>query len=239
MKKLFLLFRSLPPLFTSLYFLSVVLMNILAGKELVNLPYLVLDCGYLLSWLPFLFMDMMCKHYGPKAAAEVAIAALIVNLLCCILFKLVALAPGHWSAYYAAGEEYSLVVDSSLNSSIAGTWYILMGSFVAMFLASITNSAVFSFLTRFTNTDGFGSFAIRSYISTAVGQFVDNMTFTSIVSHVIFGWSWNQVLICASLATIIELIFEIIFSPISYKFCILWRRHGIGKPYLDSCKISQ
>lgn len=232
-KNLALLFRSLPPIFTALYFLSVVLMNLLAGKELLNLPYLALDCGFLLSWVSFLFMDMMCKYYGPREAAEVAVVALIVNLFCCILFRFVSVVPGHWSEYYNVAEEYSEAVDMSLNRAIGGSWYVLMGSTVAMFLSSVTNSSVFAFVSRFTRGDGFASFAIRSYVSTTVGQFVDNLTFTAIVSHVIFGWSWTQVWICALLSAFLETAFEIIFSPLSYKVCLMWKRMGIGKPYID------
>ena len=59
------LLRSIPAPTVSTFILSVVLMNLLANKELVSLPWLALDCGFTLSWVSFLCMDMICKRFGP------------------------------------------------------------------------------------------------------------------------------------------------------------------------------
>ena len=39
------LLRSIPAATVSLFFVSVIMMNLLANKELISLPYLALDCG--------------------------------------------------------------------------------------------------------------------------------------------------------------------------------------------------
>ena len=40
------LLRSIPAATVSLFFVSVIMMNLLANKELISLPYLALDCGF-------------------------------------------------------------------------------------------------------------------------------------------------------------------------------------------------
>ena len=39
------LLRSIPSATVSLFIVSVIMMNLLANKELISLPYLALDCG--------------------------------------------------------------------------------------------------------------------------------------------------------------------------------------------------
>ena len=64
------LLRNIPALTMVFFVLSVVLMNVFAGKELLNVKYLALDCGFLLSWMSFLCMDMLTKRFGAKAAIK-------------------------------------------------------------------------------------------------------------------------------------------------------------------------
>lgn len=71
------LMRSIPAPTVTCFVLSVVLMNLLANKELVSLPWLALDCGFTLSWVSFLCQDMICKRFGPKASVKVSILALL------------------------------------------------------------------------------------------------------------------------------------------------------------------
>ena len=58
------LLRNAPTVTMIFFTLSVVLMNIFASKELLNIEYLALDCGFLLSWMSFLCMDMLTKRFG-------------------------------------------------------------------------------------------------------------------------------------------------------------------------------
>ena len=58
------LLRSIPAATVSLFFVSVIIMNLLANKELISLPYLALDCGFVVSWVSFLCQDMICKRFG-------------------------------------------------------------------------------------------------------------------------------------------------------------------------------
>ena len=49
-----------------------------------------------------------------------------------------------------------------------------------------------------------------------IGQFVDNLVFAFMVSFVFFAWTPLQCVTCALTGAIVELLFEIIFSPLGY-----------------------
>ena len=126
-----LLLRNVPSTNVTLFVLSVVLMNLLANKELVSLPYLALDCGITLSWVSFLCMDMITKRFGAKASIKISVFALACNLAVVALLWLVSLAPGHWGAYYSSG---LAPVDAGLNATFGGSWYVVLGSSISMLL---------------------------------------------------------------------------------------------------------
>ena len=74
---------------------------------------------------------------------------------------------------------------------------------------------------------------MRTYISTAIGQFVDNLVFALIVSHTFFGWSLLQCITCAITGAIVELLLEVIFSPVGYRVCKQWEKEHVGQNYID------
>lgn len=224
-----LLLRSIPSLVVSLFIVSVIVMNLLANKELFSTPYLALDCGFTVSWVSFLCMDMICKHYGGKPAAKISILALAVNLAVCLLFNLVSRTPGMWGEYYSTE---SMDVNNALNATFGGSWYVVLGSSTAMLVSGICNSIINMFVARHFTQDNFVSFALRSYISTGIAQFVDNMVFALMVSYVFFGWSMTQVVTCSLTGAIAELLFEVVFSPIGYRVTMEWKAEHVGAEYL-------
>lgn len=234
---LFFLLRSIPSLVVSFFILSVVCMNLLANKELFSTPYLALDCGFTLSWFSFLCMDMICKRFGAKAAMKVSIVAMVVNLCTCALFNLLSRTPGMWGEFYSyadANAEFANVANAALNATFGGSWYVVLGSALAMMSSSAVNSFVNFGLSKIVGSAGFRSFAIRSYISTAVAQFVDNFIFAMVVSHVFFGWTMTQVVVCSFTGAVMELLCEIVFSPLGYKMVCNWEKHKVGAVYLRS-----
>ena len=86
----FILLRSVPPVSLTLFVLAVTAMNLLANKS-INLPvdWLALDCGIIVSWAAFLTMDVLTKHFGPKAACELSIFAMVINLAVCLIFFII------------------------------------------------------------------------------------------------------------------------------------------------------
>ncbi len=232
-----LLLRNIPSLVVSLFVLSVVCMNLLANKELVSFRYLALDCGFTLSWISFLCMDMICKRFGAKAAVKISLLALFVNLCAFFLFHLMSHTPGMWGEFYSYADsslEMAQVANNAINATFGGTWYVVFGSAVAMLVSSFVNSATNHWISRRTASRNFKNFAIRSYPSTMIAQFVDNLLFACIVSHIFFGWTMTQVLVCSLTGAVMELLCEVVFSPIGYRICRAWEADGVGKEYLLS-----
>ncbi|WP_321972276.1 VUT family protein [Paratractidigestivibacter sp.] len=224
------LLRSVPASTVTVFVVSVILMNLLANKELVSFPYLALDCGFTLSWIAFLCQDMICKRFGPKASVKMSILALGCNLAVSLLFWLVSLAPGMWGAYYDTG---LTEVNSALNATIGGSWYVVLGSSAAMLCSSFVNSHVNQFIGHLTDDGSFAKFALRSYVSTGIGQFVDNLVFALIVSYNFFGWTPVQVITCSITGALAELACEILLSPVGFRVASGWEREGVGEAYVQ------
>ena len=224
------LLRSIPASTVTLFIVSVIMMNLLANKELISLPWLALDCGFAVSWVSFLCMDMVCKRFGARASIMVSVMALGVNLAVSLVFWLLTLTPGMWGAYYDTG---LLEVNDALNATIGGTWYVVLGSSCAMLTSSVVNSLLNQAIGRLEHKNTFGAFALRSYVSTGIAQFVDNLVFAIIVSHTFFGWTWLQVLTCSLTGAAAELLCEVFLSPVGYRVVRGWERENVGELYLQ------
>lgn len=230
------LLRSVPALFLAVFAISVVLMNLLANKS-INLPWdwLALDCGIIVSWITFLCMDIATKHFGARAATMLSITAVFINLFACLIFFLASLIPGMWGEAYVEGSESVIVY--ALDHTFGGTWYVLAGSTIAFIISAIINNLLNAAIGRVfrRDPDGFGAYACRSYVSTAVGQFTDNLIFALLVSHFFFGWTLLQCITCAITGMIVELLCEVVFSPIGYKVSRRWKRDQVGEKYFRLC----
>ena len=224
------LLRSIPASTVTLFIVSVIMMNLLANKELISLPWLALDCGFAVSWVSFLCMDMICKRLGARASLMVSVMALGINLGVSLVFWLLTLTPGRWGAYYDTG---LLEVNDALNATVGGTWYVVLGSSCAMLTSSVVNSLLNQAIGRLEHKNTFGAFALRSYVSTGIAQFVDNLVFAIIVSHTFFGWTWLQVLTCSLTGAVAELLCEVVLSPVGYRVVRGWERENVGTLYLQ------
>ena len=211
------LIRSVPPLLFSLLVLSVVGMNLLANKSIdTGVDWLALDCGILFSWLTFLSMDVLTHNYGPKTATVLSLAALGLNLLMALIFFLASRVPGVWGESFVDGSE--TVINTALDRTFGGTWYVILGSSMAFAAsAALNNFLNYGIGTLLRKNESFGSFALRSYISTFLAQFADNLIFALIVSRNFFGWTTLQCFTCALTGAILELLFEVVFSPLGYR----------------------
>lgn len=229
--------QALPPWIMTIYVLSVVMMNLLANKSL-NIPirWLALDAGIIVSWVCFLVMDIVVRIFGPKATTELSIFAIMINLVVALLFFVAASIKGSWGESFAVTD--SSIVNTALDNTLKGTWYVLLGSTVAFIASSIVNN-VLNWgigLVLKNNTNKFLTYATRSYVSTMAGQFVDNLVFALIVSLNFFGWTFTQCLACSAAGAIVELLCEVAFSPIGYRISQKWEKQNINKQYVELVK---
>ena len=224
------LLRCIPATVVTLFVVSVICMNLLANKTLVQNRFIALDGGILISWLSFMCMDIITKYFGPKASNKIAILASAINVLTCGIFYISSAIPSNANDY------------SALDSILGGTWFILLGSTIAFLASAVINNFLNWTITEAfkKNKDGKLAYATATYISTFVGQFLDNLIF-SIIVYVVFapifwdGFCWTivQCIACALTGAVAELIMEIAFSPIGYEVITRWKKEKVGKEYLD------
>ena len=224
------LLRSIPAAVVTLFVVSVICMNLLANKTLLQLDWIALDGGILISWLSFMCMDVITKHFGPAASNRISVLAACINLLTCLIFFIVSVIPSNAGDY------------SVFDRIFGGTWFILLGSTVAFLASAVINNMLnFTIGRAFKkNPDGGLAYAMRTYVSTFIGQFLDNFIFSLIVfvgfAPVFwdgFHWTVLQCAMCALTGAVAELIMEIVFSPIGYKILAKWKKNAVGKEYLE------
>ena len=225
-----LLLRSIPSVAVALFVLSVIMMNLLANKTIYQKDYLAIDGGILVSWLSFMSMDIVTKHFGPKASTRLSVFAMLVNLLTCLIFWIVSIIPSNADDYTA------------FNSIIGGTWFILLSSTIAFISSAIINNILnYSIGKMFKNNpDGRVAFITRSYVSTFVGQFFDNLIFAMLTFMVFapifwdgFSWTFVQCITCSLIGAGLELVMEIFFSPFGYRVTKNWKKNNIGHEYFE------
>ena len=170
-EKTAILLRCIPATVVTLFVVSVICMNLLANKTLFQNDIIALDGGILISWLSFMCMDIITKHFGPEASNRISILATGINLLTCLIFFVASVIPSNANDYSAFDEIFG------------GTWFILLGSTVAFLSSAVINNRLNWMIGRAFKKDPDGklAYAMRTYVSTFIGQFLDNFIFSVIV----------------------------------------------------------
>ena len=229
-EELSILLKSIPAITVTLFVVSVICMNLLANKTLFQNEWIALDGGILISWLSFMCMDILTKHFGPKASNMISVLAVMINLLTCLIFFVASSIPSNANDY------------SAFDGIFGGTWFILVGSTIAFIASAIINNTLNFMIGRAfrKNPDGKLAYCMQTYISTFIGQFLDNFIFSLIVFVGFapifwegFHWSPLQCFMCALTGAAAELLMEICFSPIGYRIVSRWKAENVGKKYLD------
>ena len=224
------LLKSIPSIIVTLFVVSVICMNLLANKTLYQNEWIALDGGILISWLSFMCMDIITKHFGPKASNSISLLAVMINLLTCLIFFTASVIPSNANDY------------SAFDGIFGGTWFILLGSTVAFLASAVINNMLNFMIGRAfrRKPDGKLAYCMQTYISTFIGQFLDNFIFSLIVFVGFapifwdgFRWSVLQCFSCALTGAVAELLMEICFSPIGYRIVSKWRAGNVGKDYLE------
>lgn len=214
------LFRCIPIVPVIIFIVSVIAMNLMASKLIVNTSWLSLDAGIVVSWISFLTMDMLVKRFGPRAAIKVNLLAVFVNIIVMLLFTAAAFIPGDWAL-----NDYSTGIN----------WWIIGASTAAFIVSGVVNSILAWAIRKMfkKNQNGVACYITSSYISTMVGQFVDNLVFAFIFTFWFGGLTVLAMFMFAVTGAVVELICEIIFSPIGYRVSENWRKQDIGKEYIE------
>lgn len=228
-----LLLNNIPTMVTVSYMMGIVFMNLMANKIIFTTGnFGAADGGLLLSWIPFLFGDIITKRYGAKAAIMLNNLSALVNVICVIFFHIVTLFPGN-------GEDFS-----AFNQVFGCVWFILLGSTIANIFSGIANSFINMLIGRAMrgNKHEKLEYYLRSYVSTVFGQWFDNFLFALIVFHIFapiywgWGFTFQFCITTGFLGAIMELGMECIFGPVGYRILKRWEEKGIGNEWIEKHK---
>lgn len=224
------LFKCLPAWPFAILCAALIAMNFLANKIIVTETWLTIDAGIIVSWVSFLAGDTLVKRFGAKAAIKINIAAICVQLVAILLLTIGATIP--WAKSSDPVDGFDTIFGASLWPLAAGT-----GAFI---LAIVFDSFFSKFiLTRFKNRTSFRAYAVASYGSTFVGQFLDNLLFALFFTMWLPGVVTSSIWLMALVGAVLELLCQLVFSPLGYKIASNWRKNGVGKEYIALVKEAQ
>ena len=224
-----LLLDSVPALVTTIFVLTTVLMNFMAGKIIFTVAGSVFTGGFLLSAMPFLCMDAVTKRFGAKASIMLNVLSAIGNLFAVVMLAIVAAIP--------TADDYS-----QFNYIFGGVWFIALSSTLAFVLSGVANSILNAAIgSIFKNKTSALEFYSRSYISTFIGQAIDNFLFIfltyAVFAPIFWGTTPVSALSCLGTAIIggfIELLAEVVLSPVAFRIVKRWERDKVGQAYIDA-----
>ena len=217
----------MPKWVTILLIVTVISMNLLSNITILSLPWLALTAGITVSWLVFLLMDITTKHFGAKPATILSIIAIIANTIFCLVCFVIS----------------KIGTYPKLDMILGGQWSILLASTTAYVVSAITNNYLNAMIGSMfkNNPDSKLAYITRTYISTFIGQFVDNFLFVVLAfvvlplipSAIQVHWTILQCVGCSLSCAFLEFLCEAIFSPLGYKISQKWKKENIGATYIE------
>lgn len=226
-----LLLNNVPTLVTTTFVLSTVIMNIMAGKLIFTVGNVSFTGGFLLSAIPFLCMDCTAKRFGARAAIMLNILSAVGNIFAVVMFAIVAAIP-------TPNQDYT-----AFNSIVGGVWFISVSSIIAFVASGVANSLINSAIGKLFNKTSAVEFYSRSFVSTFIGQAIDNFLFLFLTYTVFAPKVWGlgpmTVLTCfvtAVIGGIIELLVEVVLGPCGFAIVKSWEKDEVGKQYIEAHK---
>ena len=168
-----LLLDNVPALVTVFFVISTVIMNLAASKIIFNAMNVAVTGGFILSWAPFLAMDTVTKRFGARASIMLNILSAVFNVFTVIFLWIVAAIPTE-TPY------------PEFNYIFSGVWFIVVSSTLAFVISGVVNSLLNAAIGKLFKKTSLIEFIARSYVSTFVGQAIDNFLFIAGV-YVLFA----------------------------------------------------
>lgn len=232
-------FKKVPSWLIAVSSVAVVLMNLVANKGLLNLSWIALDAGFLVSWVMFLCMDIATQKYGGKASFAVTVFNVGVALASSLLLLIIAKLPPEWGGGWFFGAQSEGALNTVIGNSILVVLVSLLAYVVASGIDILSNITIGKWMRNskaFKNEDGkrtvkgFFVYFTRAYTSTFLSQFVDNLVFQFIAYNFLFSWFYGgvpgaalgsveaqlSILMGAFTGAVAELLLELLFAPIGY-----------------------
>ena len=183
-----------------IYCAGIIIQNILATKN-IDITIFTVTTGILVSPLVFIIQDIQTEIFGYKKAKKMIILGYLMNFIAIMLYTFSISIPS--SSTYTNQEAFTTILGTTPRIAIA--------SFIAYMIGALINSKVMEKLKNKHEKNLF----FRAISSTVVGQFIDNMLFAVIA---FIGILPTQAIISMIVGgTLFEIIYEIIFYPITKK----------------------
>lgn len=186
----------------SFYSVAIVMKNIMATKTFRIGPVQA-PTAYVFEPITFIAQDVETETKGYQSAKSMIILGFILNLIVALAGQIAIWLPN------ASGD----VVQSAFEVVLGNMPRIFIASLTAYLIGGTLNSKIMDKLKKREDNSLF----FRAIVSTIIGQFADNIIFTSLAFIGVMPYS--QILIMALSMTLLETLFEIIFYPIT-KFTI-------------------
>ena len=192
--------NKLLPILFGVYCASLMIQNVLATKT-IDIAVFTVTTGVLVSPFVFIVQDVTSELYGYEKAKRMIMVSFAMNFLAAILYQFAILLPP--SVSFANQDGFASVLGSTLRITCA--------SFAAYLAGSLINTKVMVMLKeRYKD-----SLFVRAISSTVVGQLVDNAIFS--FGAFAFVLPFPVILSMVIGATIFEVLYEIIFYPVTKK----------------------
>lgn len=195
------------PILFGIYCASLMIQNVLATKT-VDLAMFSVTTGILISPLVFIIQDISSELFGYKQTKRMILLSFAMNFIAAILFQVAILLPP--SAAFFNQEAFATVLGSTLRITCA--------SFVAYITGSLINTKIMVALKQKHPKN----FFIRAITSTFAGQLCDNAIFA--FGAFLFVLPVDVILSIVVGGTLFEVIYEIIFYPITKKLVTVLNR---------------
>lgn len=202
--------NKLIPVLFGMYCAALMIQNVLATKT-IDVAIFSVTTGVLVSPLVFIIQDVSSELFGFEQTKKMILLSFAMNFIAALLFQLAIILPP--SASFANQEGFAAVLGSTLRITCA--------SFVAYVTGSLINSKI---MVALKNRHGKSLF-VRAITSTLAGQFCDNAIF--VVGAFAFVLPVPVIISMIVGATLFEVIYEIIFYPVTKKaVTVLGRKIG-------------
>jgi len=179
-----------------------------AKQTTIDLPSLgptTFGAGVLFFPISYIFGDVLTEVYGYGRDRRVVWAGFgVLAFASFMAWVVISLPP--------AGSEFMKTYQPSLESVFGNSWRIALGSMIAFWAGSFSNSYVLAKMKLWTSGRWLWT---RTIGSTLVGELVDSLLFYSIAFYGI--WASADVFQIAINQYILKTLWEVVMTPVTYK----------------------
>jgi uncharacterized integral membrane protein (TIGR00697 family) len=179
-----------------------------AKQTTIDLPLLgptTFGAGVLFFPISYIFGDILTEVYGYGRDRRVVWAGFGALVFASFMAWVVISLP-------PAGSDFMKLYQPSLEAVFGNSWRIALGSMIAFWAGSFSNSYVLAKMKLWTSGRWLWT---RTIGSTLVGELVDSLLFYSIAFYGI--WATTDVLQIAINQYILKTLWEVIMTPVTYK----------------------